>query len=255
MVVAGFVNVQDETVTLRGLNFGKKAPTVFCETRQMTVLRASSTEVVVRFPAEVGDGTYLFTVARGNHDLERGAFYLTKTTRSRAGAAASPARRDRRARLVLTVRRDKSVRLDQLDHRVHKAPQGQRAAQARLAPRVRRDLQAPQVRPERLVPTAFRVHKVRQARQVRRVLPVCQADSKVTRPSTADSAFFATFGANAIVTATVACNDGKRPLSGGFEPLVATASQVPPPVPGTTGGAAFLARSSRRRPRTDGRCR
>ena len=32
MVPAAFVDVEKETVTLRGLYFGKKPPTVFCET-------------------------------------------------------------------------------------------------------------------------------------------------------------------------------------------------------------------------------
>src|SRR5262245_53786388 len=70
LVTAAFVNLNDETVTLRGLNFGKQKPTVFCETEKMRVVRWSSTEIVVRFPSEVPDGTYLFTVARGNLDIE-----------------------------------------------------------------------------------------------------------------------------------------------------------------------------------------
>ena len=72
VVLAAFVDVENETVTLRGLNFGKKTPTVFCETERMKVLKSSDTEVVVRFPKSVDDGSYLFTVARGNLDLERG---------------------------------------------------------------------------------------------------------------------------------------------------------------------------------------
>ena len=86
VVTAAFVDVANETVTLKGSNFGKK-PTVFCETQQMQVLHASSTEVVVRFPDEVREGTYLFTVARGNHDLERGVFYVSKTL---AGGSGTP---------------------------------------------------------------------------------------------------------------------------------------------------------------------
>ena len=69
-VLSAFVNVDEETVTLRGLHFGKKTPTVFCETEKMMVLRWSDTEIVVRFPKAVKDGTYLFTVARGNLNHE-----------------------------------------------------------------------------------------------------------------------------------------------------------------------------------------
>ena len=47
VVTAAFVDVDAETVTLRGLHFGTKAPTVFCETYKMTVLSFSDTEVVV----------------------------------------------------------------------------------------------------------------------------------------------------------------------------------------------------------------
>ena len=65
VVLSAFVDLTNETVTLRGLNFGKKVPTVFCETQQMRVLSASNTELVVRFPKAIADGTYLFTVARG----------------------------------------------------------------------------------------------------------------------------------------------------------------------------------------------
>ncbi len=88
LVLSAFVNVEEETVTLRGLNFGKKVPTVFCETDRMRILRASETELVVRFPKAVEDGTYLFTVARGNLDFERGQFYVTKVTRWRRGDCA-----------------------------------------------------------------------------------------------------------------------------------------------------------------------
>ena len=88
VVLAAFVDVEDQTVTLRGLNFGKKAPTVFCETERMKVLKSSDTEVVVRFPNAVDDGSYLFTVARGNLDLERGAFYVAKVTSVAGGGSA-----------------------------------------------------------------------------------------------------------------------------------------------------------------------
>jgi hypothetical protein len=40
------------------------------------------------------------------------------------------------------------------------------------------------------------------------------------------------------MTASVACSDGKRPVGGGYEPLVANGTTEP--VPGLTGGAQFL---------------
>lgn len=80
VVLSAFVNVEEETATLRGLHFGRKTPTVFCETEKMMVLRSSDTEIVVRFPKAVKDGTYLFTVARGNLDHERGEFHVAKVS-------------------------------------------------------------------------------------------------------------------------------------------------------------------------------
>ncbi len=88
VVLAAFVDAENETVTLRGLHFGKKTPTVFCETERMKVLKSSDTEVVVRFPKSVDDGSYLFTVARGNLDLERGEFYVAKVTSVAGGGSA-----------------------------------------------------------------------------------------------------------------------------------------------------------------------
>jgi hypothetical protein len=82
VVLAAFVDTSKETVTLRGLYFGKKTPTVFCETERLKVLRSTDTEVVVRLPKTVQDGTYLFTVARGNLDHERATFYVAKVGRA-----------------------------------------------------------------------------------------------------------------------------------------------------------------------------
>src|SRR6187401_1011937 len=53
LVLSATVDVEEETVTLHGLNFGKKAQSVFCETDRMKVVRWSDTEVVVRFPKAV----------------------------------------------------------------------------------------------------------------------------------------------------------------------------------------------------------
>ena len=85
VVLAAFVDAENETVTLRGLNFGKKAPTVFCETERMKVLKCER-HGSGRALSEERDGRdVLFTVARGNLDLERGEFYVAKVT-SVAGA-------------------------------------------------------------------------------------------------------------------------------------------------------------------------
>ena len=91
VVLSATVDMENETVTLHGLNFGKKAQSVFCETDRMKVVRWSDTEIVVRFPKAVQDGSYLFTVARGNFDLERGDFYVTKVTSSAGGAGGGGA--------------------------------------------------------------------------------------------------------------------------------------------------------------------
>ena len=87
VVLSAFVDAENETVTLKGLFFGKKTPTVFCETTKMKLLKASDTELVVRFPTSVEDGTYLFTVARGNMDVERGEFYVTKLSAGSGGGS------------------------------------------------------------------------------------------------------------------------------------------------------------------------
>ena len=85
VVLSAFVDVENETATLRGLYFGKKTPTVFCETEKMKVLRSSDTEIVVRFPKAVKDGTYLFTVARGNLNHERAEFHVAKVSTGSGG--------------------------------------------------------------------------------------------------------------------------------------------------------------------------
>ena len=104
VVLSAFVDGEQQTVTLRGLHFGKKTLTVFCETEKMKVLRSNDTEVVVHFPKTVKDGTYLFTVARGNSDHECGEFHVTKVSavveearpnRRRGASRASGARRSR----------------------------------------------------------------------------------------------------------------------------------------------------------------
>lgn len=91
LVLSAAVNRNDETVTLKGLKFGKTAPAVFCETYPLTVLSATDTELVVYFPAAVPDGTYLFTVARGNGQGQRGVFYVTTQAAKEVTGPAGPA--------------------------------------------------------------------------------------------------------------------------------------------------------------------
>lgn len=90
LVLSANVNRNDETVTLKGLKFGKTAPAVFCETFPLTVLSATDTELVVYFPAAVPDGTYLFTVARGNGQGQRGVFYVTTQAAKEVTGPAGP---------------------------------------------------------------------------------------------------------------------------------------------------------------------
>ena len=77
IVTSASVDRSSDTVTLKGSGFGIKRPTVFCELTQMTVLSATDEELLVAFPASVLDGTFLFTVARGNGTSERASFFVT----------------------------------------------------------------------------------------------------------------------------------------------------------------------------------
>jgi hypothetical protein len=78
MVLSTFTNRKNGTLTIKGVGFGHAAaPGVWCETSPMTVLSASDSELVVDLPAEVTDGTYLLTVARGITEVERGAFNMS----------------------------------------------------------------------------------------------------------------------------------------------------------------------------------
>jgi hypothetical protein len=77
IVTSASVDRVNDTVTLKGSGFGNKKPTVFCELTQMTVLSATDEELLVAFPASVLDGTFLFTVARGNGATERASFFVT----------------------------------------------------------------------------------------------------------------------------------------------------------------------------------
>ena len=78
LVTSATVDRDANTVTLKGLNFcAGKRPSVYAETYPLHVLSATDGEIVVAFPASSLDGTYLFSVIRGNSSLERAAFYVT----------------------------------------------------------------------------------------------------------------------------------------------------------------------------------
>jgi len=73
------------TVTFKGRNFGGRKAAVFCEGTEMRVLTATDEELVASFPASSLNGTYLFTVLKGNSSNDRDVFYVTTS----AGAATT----------------------------------------------------------------------------------------------------------------------------------------------------------------------
>jgi hypothetical protein len=73
------------TVTFKGRNFGGRKAAVFCETTEMRVLSGTDEELVASFPASSLNGTFLFTVLKGNSANERDVFYVTTS----AGAATT----------------------------------------------------------------------------------------------------------------------------------------------------------------------
>src|SRR5688500_1483422 len=79
VVLSAAVDRAHNNVTLRGQNFGPQTPTVYCETHPLTVLQSSDSEIVVWFPGNVPEGTYLFSVirGRGHSELDRNLFYVT----------------------------------------------------------------------------------------------------------------------------------------------------------------------------------
>jgi len=77
IILSAHVDRAQERLVLKGLNFGKHAPVVYCETFPMTVLSWSSSEVVVAFPSAVPDGTYLFTVSKGASVNDRDVFNVS----------------------------------------------------------------------------------------------------------------------------------------------------------------------------------
>lgn len=79
-ILSASVDRANETITIRGLNFGRHAPVVFCETQYMTVISATDSELVVHLPAAVPDGTYLLTVVSGPRPNDRDVFHVAVQT-------------------------------------------------------------------------------------------------------------------------------------------------------------------------------
>ena len=77
VILSATVDRNNDTVTLKGMNFGPRRPYVYCETYLMTVLSATDDELIVSVPTSSLNGTYLFTVVRGNSMLDRDQFYVT----------------------------------------------------------------------------------------------------------------------------------------------------------------------------------
>ena len=86
VITKAIVDRASETVTLKGMHFGRSTPFVYCETSRMTVLSSSDDEIVVAFPAStVADGTYLFTVIRGEAPYDRAPFYVAASAQGGNG--------------------------------------------------------------------------------------------------------------------------------------------------------------------------
>ena len=80
VILSATANRANETLTIRGLNFGRHAPLVLCELHYMTVIGATESEVVVLLPAALPDGTYLLSVVRGWSTHERDVFHMAVQT-------------------------------------------------------------------------------------------------------------------------------------------------------------------------------
>ena len=78
------------TVTFKGRNFGGRKAAVFCETTEMRVLSGTDEELVASFPASSLNGTYLFTVLKGNSNNERDVFYVTTSAGSSGSGPQGP---------------------------------------------------------------------------------------------------------------------------------------------------------------------
>jgi Collagen triple helix repeat (20 copies) len=77
IVTSATVDRVNDKVTLKGLYLGGRKSAVYCEIYPLTVLNASEEEIEVSFPASSLDGTFLFTVVRGNGAIDRAYFYVS----------------------------------------------------------------------------------------------------------------------------------------------------------------------------------
>jgi hypothetical protein len=88
MITSATVDREHDTVTLKGVNFGRKKHYVYGETELLKVLKWSDQEIVVSFPASALDaGTYLFTVVKGWGMLDRDVFYVANGAAGGVGPA------------------------------------------------------------------------------------------------------------------------------------------------------------------------
>jgi Collagen triple helix repeat (20 copies) len=78
------------TVTFKGRNFGGRKATVFCEATEMSVLSATDEELVASFPASSLNGTFLFTVLKGNSRNDRDVFYVTTSAGTSSSGGQGP---------------------------------------------------------------------------------------------------------------------------------------------------------------------
>ena len=89
VILSTTVNRTNQTLTVQGVAFGNEAPQVWLETQPMTVMSATSTQLVVFLPAAVPDGTYLLTVQRGTAEKDRDVFDTTIGTRRRCPSSSA----------------------------------------------------------------------------------------------------------------------------------------------------------------------
>lgn len=69
-----------DQLTIRGAAFGTDAQQVFVETTPASVVSWGDNEIIVTQPPALADGSYLLTVVRGPHAVERDVFHFSLTT-------------------------------------------------------------------------------------------------------------------------------------------------------------------------------
>ena len=90
MVLAAHLDRSQETLILEGLNFGRQAPTVYCETYELRVTGSTNRRLVVQFPAGIPDGMYRFTVVSGPSQQDRDVFYVNAQSSSSVEGPQGP---------------------------------------------------------------------------------------------------------------------------------------------------------------------